>query len=68
MNANRVMLRVLFVCLVGEIISLITLFNRPSVANVRTVDVVHLLATGAWLGATLVALVGFFVGRARAPE
>ena len=37
--------------------------NRPSIANMRTIDLVHLLATGACLGAGLVALVLFFVGR-----
>lgn len=37
--------------------------NRPSIANMRTVDLVHLLATGACLGAGLVALVLYLVGR-----
>ena len=37
--------------------------NRPSIANMRTVDLVHLLATGACLGAGLVAVVLYFVGR-----
>ena len=37
--------------------------NRPSIANMRTIDLVHLLATGACLGMGLVALVLFFVGR-----
>ncbi|MFL5244117.1 MAG: hypothetical protein ACJ8FY_18590 [Gemmataceae bacterium] len=37
--------------------------NRPSIANMRTVDLVHLLATGAMMGAGLVALVVYFVGR-----
>ena len=38
------------------------------VANIRTVDVVHLLAVGAWLGATLVALVVLLVFRHRGPD
>jgi formate-dependent nitrite reductase membrane component NrfD len=37
--------------------------NRPSIANMRTVDLVYLLATGACLGASLVGLVVFLVGR-----
>ncbi len=37
--------------------------NRPSIANMRTVDLIHLLATGACLGAGLVALVLNLVGR-----
>ncbi len=37
--------------------------NRPSIADMRTVDLVHLLATGACLGAGLVALVLNLVGR-----
>ena len=32
-------------------------FNQPSIANMRTIDLVHLLATGACLGMGLVALV-----------
>jgi len=38
-------------------------FNRPSIADMRTVDLVHLLGTGAGLGAGLVALVLVLVGR-----
>ena len=37
--------------------------NRPSIANMRTVDLVHLLGTGACLGTSLVAVVVHFVGR-----
>jgi hypothetical protein len=38
-------------------------FNRPTIANMRTVDLVYLLGTGACLGTGLVALVLYFVGR-----
>jgi hypothetical protein len=38
-------------------------FNRPSIANMRTLDLVHLLATGAGLGVGLAALVLYFVRR-----
>ena len=37
--------------------------NRPSIANMRTIDLVHLLATGACLGVGLVAVVLNLVGR-----
>ena len=38
-------------------------FNRPTIANMRTVDLVYLLATGACLGAGLVAVVLHFARR-----
>ena len=37
--------------------------NRPSIANMRTVDLVHLLGTGTCIGVGLVALVPFFIVR-----
>jgi hypothetical protein len=37
--------------------------NRPSIANMRTLDLVHLLGTGACLGAGLVAVALNLVGR-----
>jgi hypothetical protein len=43
-------------------------FNRPSIANMRTIDLVHLLGTGACLGAGLVALVVNLVGRRSAVQ
>ena len=38
-------------------------FNRPSIADMRTVDLLHLLATGGCLGVALVGLVLCLVGR-----
>jgi hypothetical protein len=38
--------------------SLATGFNRPSIANMRTIDLVHLLATGVGLVALVVCLIG----------
>jgi hypothetical protein len=46
--------------------SLATGLNRPTIANMRTIDLVHLLATGVCLGggmAGLVALVVILVSR-----
>jgi len=37
--------------------------NRPSIANMRTVDLVHLLGTGACLGAGLAAVIANLVRR-----
>ena len=48
---------------VSVLVSLITLLNRPSVANIRTVDIVHLITTGVALGAFLVSLGIFFIHR-----
>ena len=44
-------------------ISLFNAFNRPSIASMRTLDLVHLLATGACLGMGLMALIMFLVSR-----
>ena len=35
--------------------------NRPSIANMRTVDLVHLLGTGACLGVALMGVVLYLV-------
>jgi hypothetical protein len=45
------------------VLFLATGFNQPSIANMRTVDLLRLLGTGANLGAGLVLLVLHFVGR-----
>jgi hypothetical protein len=37
--------------------------NRPSIANMRTIDLGHLLATGALLGVALASVVAYLVGR-----
>ena len=37
--------------------------NRPTIANMRPVDLIYLLGTGACLGAGLVAVVWHFAGR-----
>jgi hypothetical protein len=52
-----------FACLGLGLLGLASGFDRPSIANMRTLDLVHLLATGAGLGVGLAALVSYFVGR-----
>ena len=37
--------------------------NRPSIADMRTIDLIHLLATGGCLGVALVGVVLHLVGR-----
>jgi hypothetical protein len=37
--------------------------SRPSIANMRTIDLVHLLATGACFGVALVSVGMYFVSR-----
>lgn len=54
-------LAVFFIAL--GVLFLATGFNQPSIANMRTVDLLRLLGTGANLGAGLVLLVLHFVGR-----
>ena len=42
---------------------LVTALNRPSIANMRSVDLILLLSTGAILGVALAALFMYLVGR-----
>ena len=37
--------------------------NRPTIANMRTLDLVHLLAAGGMLGAGMVGLIVYLVSR-----
>jgi hypothetical protein len=52
-----------FVAFGMGLLGLYTGLNRPSIANMRTIDLVHLLATGAGLGVGLAAVVLILVGR-----
>jgi hypothetical protein len=54
-------LAVVFIAL--GVLFLATGLNQPSIANMRKVDLVRLLGTGANLGAGLVLLALHFVGR-----
>ena len=68
MSKERRLLYVFFASGAFSLVSLLSLLGRPSVANIRTVDLVHLIATGVCLGAALVALVLFFVFRYHGPD
>ncbi len=51
------------VCLGIGFLSLYSGLNRPTISSMRTIDIVHLLATGGCFGVGLVWLVVSFVGR-----
>lgn len=50
--------RVAFVLGIFGLMSLLAMLTRPSLANVRAVDIVHLIGTGMCLGGALVAIAG----------
>ena len=62
-RARRPPLGLAFVFIALGVLFLGTGLNQPSIANMRTVDLVRLLGTGANMGAGLVLLVLHFVGR-----
>ena len=55
MRPRRESFRVAFVLAAFGLLSLFSMLVRPSLANIRTVDFVHLIGTGLCLGAALVA-------------
>ena len=57
MNDRRKFFRIFFVLLAFGVLSLLRTIGRPSLANVRAVDIVQLIGTGMCLGGALVALV-----------
>jgi hypothetical protein len=63
MNGRRPFLRMFFVLLAFGLISLLAMIDRPTMANIRAVDVVHLIGTGMCFGAAIVALVVHLRGR-----
>jgi hypothetical protein len=42
---------------------LATGLNRPTISGMRTIDLIHLLATGAGLGVGLISLILYFAHR-----
>ena len=50
-------LRVFFILSVFGFMSLLSMLTRPSLANMRAVDVVHLIGSGMCFGGAIVALV-----------
>ncbi len=62
---NRRRLVAVFLGFGMGLLSLANGFNRPGIANMRTIDLVHLLATGVCLGMGLMALIVYLVGRGK---
>ena len=56
MNDRRRFFRIFFVLLTFGLLSLLRTLGRPSLADVRAVDIVQLIGTGMCLGGALVAL------------
>lgn len=57
MNDRHRFFRIFFVLLAFGVVSLLRTLGRPSLANVRAVDIVQLIGTGMCLGGALIALV-----------
>jgi hypothetical protein len=63
MTRKPMPLSILAILCLSALTSLISLFGTPSFADIRTVDLVHIIATGMTFGATLVAVGLYFVSR-----
>jgi hypothetical protein len=63
MNGTRMFLRMFFVLIAFGLISLLGMVGRPTMANIRAVDIVHLIGTGMCFGGAIVALVARLRGR-----
>ncbi|HUJ14690.1 MAG TPA: hypothetical protein VL284_12965 [Thermoanaerobaculia bacterium] len=50
-------MRIFFFLAIFGVMSLLAMLDRPSLQNVRAVDIVHLIGTGMCFGAAIVALV-----------
>ena len=57
MNDRTTSVRIFFVLSAFGVVSLFSMLSRPSLANIRAVDVVHLIGTGMCFGGAIVALV-----------
>jgi len=44
------------------VMSLLAMLSRPTLANIRAVDIVHLIGTGMCFGGAIVALVVYLRG------
>lgn len=56
MNDRTTSVRIFFVLITFGVMSLLSMLSRPSLANIRAVDVVHLIGTGMCFGAAIVVL------------
>lgn len=63
MNNQRRFPRIFFVLTAFGIMNLLTMLDRPTLANIRGVDFVRLIGTGMLFGAAIVLLATYFHGR-----
>ena len=63
MNKTPAFLRISFVLIAFGLISLLAMLGRPTMADVRAVDVVHPIGTGMCFGGAIVAVVAHVRGR-----
>jgi hypothetical protein len=54
---------IFFVLTAFGAVSLLGMLSRPTLANIRAVDVVHLIGTGMCFGGAIVALAVYLRGR-----
>jgi hypothetical protein len=55
MSPGRESLRVVFVLTAFGLLSLLSMLTRPTLANIRAVDFVHLIGTGMCFGGAIMA-------------
>ncbi|HEY6952555.1 MAG TPA: hypothetical protein VI758_09105 [Bacteroidota bacterium] len=55
MNGKPTFLRISIVLIIFGLMNLLAMLGRPSVADIRAVDIVHLIGTGMCLGGAIVA-------------
>lgn len=60
MNDRRTFLRIFFVLTAFGVMSLLAILSRSGLANIRGVDVVHLIGTGMCFGGAIVSFVAYF--------
>ena len=62
MSNRPTYLRIFFLVTGFGVLSLLAMFGRPTVADIRAVDIVHLIGTGMCFGVGLMALMAHFRG------
>jgi hypothetical protein len=60
MKDRRNFLRICFVLTAFGFMSLFAMLGRPTLADIRAVDFVHLIGTGMCFGGAIVALAAFY--------
>lgn len=63
MNDRTTSVRVFFVLSAFGLVSLLSMLSRGGLANIRAVDVVHLIGTGMCFGGAIFALAGYLRSR-----